>query len=42
MDYISGLKETFMKRYAVERTNKAEIKPEEPSEKTELSGELMK
>ena len=28
---ISGLKETFMKRYIVERTNKAEMKPEEQS-----------
>ena len=26
---ISGLKETFIKRYIVERTNKAEIRPEE-------------
>ena len=32
---ISGLKETFIKRYAVERTNKAEIRPEEQSEKPE-------
>ena len=32
---ISGLKETFIKRYIVERTNKAEIRPEEQSEKTE-------
>ena len=32
---ISGLKETFIKRYIVERTNKAEIRPEELSEKTE-------
>ena len=31
----SGLKETFMKRHIVERTNKAEIRPEEQSEKTE-------
>ena len=30
---ISGLKETFIKRYIVERTNKAEIRPEEQSEK---------
>ena len=29
----SGLKETFLKRYIVERTNKAEIRPEEWSEK---------
>ena len=32
---ISGLKETFIKRYKVERTNKAEIRPEEQSQKTE-------
>ena len=32
---ISGLQETFVKRYIVERTNKAEIRPEELSEKTE-------
>ena len=31
----SGLKETFSKRYIVERTNKAEIRPEEQSEKAE-------
>ena len=39
---ISGLKETFIKRYMVERTNKAEIGPEEQSKKSrELSGEFM-
>ena len=32
---ISGLKETFVKRYIVERTNKVEVRPEEQSEKTE-------
>ena len=32
---ISGLKETFIKRYKVEKTNKAEIRPEEKSEKAE-------
>ena len=32
---ISGLKETFIKRYTVQRTNKAEIRPEEQSEKAE-------
>ena len=37
----SGLKDTFIIRYIVERTNKAEISPEEQSEKTELSEELM-
>ena len=31
---ISGLKETFTQRYIVERTNKAEIRQEEQSEKT--------
>ena len=38
---ISGLKETFI-RGTVERNNKAEIRPEEQSQKTdELSGEFM-
>ena len=32
---ISGLKETFIKRYIIARTNTAEIKPEEQSEKAE-------
>ena len=32
---ISGLKETFIKRYIAERTNKAEIRLEEQSEKAE-------
>ena len=30
-----------MKRYKVERTNKAEVRPEEQSESGELSGELI-
>ena len=30
---ISELNETFLKRYTVERTSKAEIRPEEQSEK---------
>ena len=30
---ISGLRETFIERYVVERTNKAELRPEEQSEK---------
>ena len=30
---ISGVKETFINRHIVERTNKAEIRPEEQSEK---------
>ena len=39
---ISGLRETFVKRYIVERTNKAELRPEEQSEKSEeLPGEFM-
>ena len=29
------MRETFIKRYIVERTNKAEIRPEEQSEKAE-------
>ena len=32
---MSGLRETFMKRYKVERTSEAEIRPEEHCEKTE-------
>ena len=32
---ISGLRETFIKKYIVERTNKAELRPEERSEKAE-------
>ena len=38
---ISGLKETFIKRYIVERTNKAEIRPEEQREKVENCGENL-
>ena len=30
---ISGLEETFIKRFVVERTNKAEIRQEEQNEK---------
>ena len=37
---ISGLKETSVKRYTIEMTNKAEIRPEEENE--ELSGEFLK
>ena len=37
----SGLKETFIKRYIVERTNKTEIRPEEQSEETENSRENL-
>ena len=32
---ISGLRETFIKREIVERTNKVEVRPEEQSEKEE-------
>ena len=32
---ISWLREAFIKRYTVERTNKAELRPEEQSEKAE-------
>ena len=39
---ISGLMETFIKRYIVERTNEAEIRPEEQSEKVgSCRGEFM-
>ena len=38
---ISGLKETFVKRHVVERTNKAEIRPEEQSVKTESCREKL-
>ena len=37
----SGLKETLLKRYIVERTNKAEIRPEEQSEKAESCRENL-
>ena len=33
--FISGLKETFIKRYIAERASKAELRPEEQSEKAE-------
>ena len=33
MEIISGLRETFIKRHIVERTNKAEIRPKGQSEK---------
>ena len=38
---ISGLKETFIKRYIVKRTNKAEVRPEEESQKTESCRENL-
>ena len=37
----SGLQETFIKRYIVERTNKAEVRPEEQSEKVESCWENL-
>ena len=38
----SGLRETFIKRYLVERTNKAKIRPGKTEcESRELSGEFM-
>ena len=39
--FISGLRETFLKRYIVERTNKAELRPEERSEKAESRQENL-
>ena len=38
---ITGLKETFIKRYVVERTYETEIRPEEQSEKTESCWENL-
>ena len=38
---ISGLRETFIKRYIVERTNKTEMRPEEQSEKAESRWENL-
>ena len=38
---ILGPKETFIKRHIVERTNKAEKRPEEQSEKTEICWESL-
>ena len=38
---ISGLKETFIRRYIAERTNKAEIRLEEQSEKMESCRENL-
>ena len=38
---ISGLKEIFIRRYIVERTNKAEIRPEEQSERAESCWENL-
>ena len=41
LEIISGLKEIFIKRDIVERTNKAEIRPRERSEKTESCRENL-
>ena len=38
---ISGVRKTFTKIYVVERNNKAEIRPEEQSEKAETSQENL-
>ena len=38
---MSGLREIFIKRYIVERTNKAETRPEEQSEKAESCRENL-
>ena len=38
---VSGLRETFIKRYIVERTNKTEIRSEEQSEKAESCQENL-
>ena len=38
---ISGLKETFIKRYTAERSSETEIRPEERSEKTESCWENL-
>ena len=38
---ISGLKETFIDKFIVERTHKAEIRPEKQSEKTESCRENL-
>ena len=38
---ISGLKKTSIKRYIVQRTSKADIRPEEQSEKAESCGENL-
>ena len=38
---VSGLRETFIARHIVERTSKAEIRPEEQSEKAESCRESL-
>ena len=39
---ISGLKETFIKRYIAERTYETEVRREEQSEKTESCWENLR
>ena len=39
--FMLGLRKTFIKRYIVERTNKAELRPEEQSEKAESCRENL-
>ena len=41
MEIISGLRETFIKRHIVERTNKAEVRLEEQSEKMDSCWENL-
>ena len=41
MDYIRGKGDFHKEIYIVERTNKAEIRPEDKSEETESSGEFV-
>ena len=38
---MSGLRETFIKKYIVERTNKAEIRPEKQSDKAKSCRENL-
>ena len=38
---ISGLKEAFIKRYTVQSTGKAEVRPEEQSHKTDSCRENL-
>ena len=38
---MSGLRETFIEKYTVQRTNKAEIRPEEQSEKAKSCRENL-
>ena len=38
---MSGLKVTFKKRFVAEKTSKAEIRPEEQSEKADFSRENL-